>query len=158
MNEANRIAASLKQTHGETAELFLLQRRIRLCTGLQRLSETPKLYSVQDFKDLLLSVKPVWKEMPVALKAKITFSSNHVLLEDASHFDLSEGEIQSKVRALVDAHIPSNTATDWNAEEPSFSALLNECLLNLEQQLQEVASQGKSMDGIGNICSDFLKD
>eukprot|EP00438_Fugacium_kawagutii_P035863 Skav216030 [mRNA] locus=scaffold3613:25671:28499:+ [translate_table: standard] len=155
---ACRIATSIQQAHGDTAEYFLLQRRIRLCTGLQRLSETPKLYNLQDFKDLLMSVKPVWKDMPVALKAKITFSNNHVLLEEVSHLDLSEGQILSKVRVLVDAHMPATTAADWNAEDPSFSALINEAYLNLEQQLQEAASSGSSMEGIGKSCSSFLQD
>ena len=60
---------------------MLLNRRIRICANLQKLCDTPKLHTSKEFKDLVLSVKPVWPSLSFDLKAKITFSCNHVQLE-----------------------------------------------------------------------------
>ena len=162
----------MREAHGDTCpELLLLQKRIRVCTTLRRLAEAPKLHSVENFKQLVLSVKQFWDIMPLTLKVSITFSGNHVLLDSICSYKIvddkdDEAQLTEKIVPLVDAHMLSVTAASWDGDDPQFSSILNEAFADLEQKTMDAATASTvdhdkcqdALNAAAQRCSGMLKD
>ena len=161
--QAKGIAKALEAAHdGETAELLALRKRTRLCQNLQTLTETPKLHSMEDFQPLIMSVKEYWPIMPVHLKAKITWSRNHVFMDMAAKAPTQEQKVEA-VKNLVSGHVPS-TGCSWDGECPQFSDLLNEVFVLLEESVMNVAAgsddatvAADKMAGAASTCTSVLQ-
>lgn len=145
---------------------------MRICTTLRKLSETAPLFTVKDLHLLVASVREFWKEMPLTLKSKITWSTSHVIMETmASTNDVSE--LESACKKLVDGFLLWPCASDWDGDEPSLSAVVNEALQKLEVAVSGVAmdigkppaaetagddDESDSLTAAGKECSRVLQD
>ena len=123
---------------------------------------------MDDFRPLLDSVKASWPAMPTQLKAKITWSQNHVLLGAAAKFDSATStaeDLKRMVKDLVDGHLPSSSSSPWDGSNPTFSDLLNEVFASLEDTVMQVVSSTGSEDiaaeklnEAGAACAAALQD
>ena len=106
--------------------------------------------------------------MPAQLKAKITWSQNHVLLGAAAKFDPATStaeDLKRMVKDLVDGHLPSSSSSSWEGSNPTFSDLLNEVFASLEDTVLHVVTSTDSeevaaekLNEAGSACAAALQD
>lgn len=132
--EAKQIAEKLEAQHGsECSEVVLLKDRIKVCQALQKLNEQPRLHAAQDFKQMIIDVRDYWQDMPSLLKAKITWSFIHTMIDDLIQVEQNDHENITRIaNAIADGHLIHVTSSSWDGQDPDLGAVLHEAFSSLE--------------------------
>lgn len=139
------------EKHPRAAEVQILERRIRHCTGLQQLAEKPAraLAAWEELELTIKSLKDHWDNFPLDIKAKLTFAHLINRMGAISSFQIKDdsdfADLQKKGIELVDALLPHVGSTSWDPTDPTFAGLCSQAFACLEANVFDL-QQGRTDD------------
>eukprot|EP00435_Cladocopium_sp_Y103_P054587 s399_g17.t2 len=135
---AKKFRETLVEKHPHAAEVQILERRIRDCTGLQQLAEkSAKALAAWDELDLTIrSLKDHWDNFTLDIKTKVTFAHLINRMGAISDFKIKDDsdlpDLQKKGNELVDALLPHVGNTSWDPNDATFAGLCSQAFSCLE--------------------------